>query len=109
VPCHYRTAERQPGVRYAVAGGVVTRVETRDPRYATLRGLHVGDTEASAIKAYGKRISVTPHPYFDKGHMLAVYSADRRFALVMETNDSGRIITLRGGKMPDVGWLEGCS
>jgi len=41
--------------------------------------------------------------------VLTVYSPDRKFALVMEANDQGRIITLRGGRLPEVGWLEGCA
>jgi hypothetical protein len=107
--CHYRTTEGQPGVRYALAGDVVTRIETRDGRYATVSGVHVGDSLARAQQAYGKRLADAPHPYFDKGHVLTVYSPDRRFALVMESNDQGRIITLRGGRLPEVSWLEGCS
>ncbi len=107
--CHYRSTVRQPGVRYAMAGDLITRIETRDPRYATVSGVHVGDSLARAQQAYGKRLVSGPHPYFDQGRMLSVYSPDRRFALVMETNDAGRIITLRGGRLPEVGWLEGCS
>ena len=107
--CQYRGVDSHPGVRFTLASGVVSRAETRDMRYATLSGVHVGDTLDRARQAYGKRLSVAPHPYFDHGHTLTVYSLDRRFALVMESNDSGRIITLRGGRWPDVGWLEGCS
>jgi hypothetical protein len=107
--CQYHAADSQPGVRYTVAAGVVSRIETRDSRYATVSGVHVGDTLDRARQVYGKRLTLAAHPYFDKGHMLTVYSPDRRFALVMESNDAGRIITLRGGRWPDVGWLEGCS
>jgi len=107
--CQYHGVASQPGVRYTLAAGMVSRIETRDSRYATVSGVRVGDSIDRARQAYGKRLSVAAHPYFDKGHMLTVYSPDRRFALVMESNDAGRIITLRGGRMPDVGWLEGCS
>lgn len=107
--CHFRATDAQPGVRYALAGDVITRIETRDARYATLSGVHVGDTLERAQQAYGKRLSVAPHPYFDKGRMLTVPSPDRRHALVMESNDQGRIITLRSGRLPEVGWLEGCA
>ena len=107
--CQYQGLDSHPGVRFTLASGVVSRAETRDMRYATISGVHVGDTLDRVRQAYGKRLSVAPHPYFDNGHTLTVYSPDRRFALVMESNDSGRIITLRGGRLPDVGWLEGCS
>lgn len=107
--CHLRESASQPGVRYAIRDGVLTRAETRDPRYATASGIHVGDSLAQALKAYGRRATVTPHPYFDRGKTLTIYSPDRRFALVIESNDGGRILTLRGGRLPDVQWLEGCS
>lgn len=107
--CQYPGVDSHPGVRFTLASGVVSRAETRDMRYATLSGVHVGDTLDSARQAYGQRLSVAPHSYFDNGHTLTVYSPDRRFARVMESNDSGRIITLRGGRWPDVGWLEGCA
>ncbi len=87
---------------------MITRVETRDARWRSASGVRVGSTLAQARRAYGKRLTVAPHPYFDRGHTLLVYSADRRFALVMEANDQGRIITLRGGRLPEVAWLEGC-
>ncbi len=106
--CAYSVSAAQPGVRYGVSAGVVTRIETRDPRYRSHSGLQVGDTAARAQQVYGKRLVSTPHPYFDKGRMLIVYAADKRFALVMESNDQGRIVTLRGGRSPEVTWLEAC-
>lgn len=107
--CHHRLSPLQPGVRYTLSGNLITRAETRDARYATVSGVHVGDTVAQALKAYGKRLTTTPHPYFAQGKVLTVYSPDRKFALVMESNDQGRIITLRGGRLPEVAWLEGCA
>jgi len=107
--CRFLTAERQPGVRYTVVGDQISRIETRDPRYTTVKGVHVGDPLDRARKVYGKRLSNAPHPYFDKGRMLTLYSPDRSHALVMESNDQGRIITMRGGRVPEVTWLEGCS
>jgi hypothetical protein len=107
--CHLRSTPTQPGVAYVVDQGVVTRMETRDARYLTVRGLHVGDEVKKVRQVYGARLSVRPHAYFARGLVLAVYSPDRRFALVMESNDAGRIVTLRGGMVPAVEFLEGCS
>jgi hypothetical protein len=107
--CHHRLSAQQPGVRFTLTGDVITRAETRDARYATVSGVSVGNTVAQAQKAYGKRLNTAPHPYFAQGKVLTVYSPDRKFALVMESNDQGRIITLRGGRLPEVGWLEGCA
>ena len=107
--CHVRGSAAQPGVVFVVDQGVVKRMETRDARYLTVRGLRVGDDVAKVRQVYGARLSVRPHAYFERGLLLAVYSPDRKFALVMESNDAGRIVTLRGGMLPAVEFLEGCS
>jgi len=107
--CQVRTSRAQPGVQYVVDKGVITRIDTRDKRWSTVRGLRVGDSEERARELYGKRLIVDPHPYFERGHRLSVLSSDRKFALVMESDDAGRIITLRGGRLPMVESLEGCS
>ena len=107
--CQLRSLAALPGVAYVVDKGVLARVETRDPRYATVSGVRVGDDVKKAQRAYGKRLKAAPHPYFARGQTLAVYSPDGKFALVMESNDAGRIIMLRGGLVPAVEFLEGCS
>lgn len=107
--CLFMRADHQPGVRYTVVGDQISRIETRDARYATVKGVRVGDRLDRARKVYGQRLKSAPHPYFDNGRMLTLYSSDRSHALVMESNDQGRIITLRGGRLPEVTWLEGCS
>ena len=106
--CSDSVAASQPGLRYAISAGTVARVETRDSRYRSVSGVQVGDSLSHAEQAYGKRLTSQPHPYFDKGRVLTVTSPDKRFALVMESNDQGRIITLRSGRLPDVTGLEGC-
>jgi len=107
--CHLRSTPAHPGVAYVVDQGVVTRMETRDARYLTVSGLRVGDEVRKVRQVYGARLSVRPHAYFARGLVLAVYSPDRQFALVMESNDAGRVVTLRGGMLPAVEFLEGCS
>lgn len=106
--CHYRHSSAQPGVRHAVLQGRITRSETRDARYTTASGLRVGDTLARAQQVYGARLQTGPHPYFDQGRTLTVSSGDKKHALVMETNNEGRILTLRAGRLPEVMSLEAC-
>lgn len=106
--CVARNASSRPGVRFLFDKGVLVRTDTRSPAYSSLRGARVGDSLATVRKLYGKQLVVTPHPYFDSGRILTVYSPDKRFALVMESNDSGQLITLRGGRLGAVERLEGC-
>ncbi len=108
-PCQKRTTTAQPGVVYIVDNGSITRVETRDARYHTISGVRVGDDAQKARQVYGSRVTVQPHLYFDKGLRLSVYAPDRKFALIMESNDGGRIIAMRAGAVPAVEQLEGCS
>jgi len=107
--CHLRSTPAQPGVTYVVDQGRVTRAETRDRRYRTVRGVRVGDPVDRVREIYGARLVVRPHAYFERGLMLSVYSPDRKFALVMESNDAGRLVILRGGMVPAVESLAGCS
>jgi hypothetical protein len=107
--CHLRNSAARPGVHYVVDQGRVLRMETRDPRHATVSGVRVGDEVQRVRRLYGDRLSVRAHDYFARGQVLAVYSPDRRYALVMESNDAGRIVTLRGGLVPAVEFLAGCS
>lgn len=107
--CQLRSAAGQPGVHYALRQGLLTRVETRDPRWPSGSGVQVGHDLARVRQVYGARLVEAPHPYFERGRMLMVYGRNKRSALVMESNNEGRVITLRGGRMPDVAWLEACS
>ncbi|MBP6903286.1 MAG: hypothetical protein KBC73_24570 [Burkholderiaceae bacterium] len=107
--CQLRSAAGQPGVHYALRQGLLTRVETRDPRWPSSSGVQVGDGLARVRQVYGARLIESPHPYFERGRMLVVYARNKRSALVMESNNDGRVITLRGGRLPDVTWLEACS
>lgn len=107
--CVVRSAANRPGARFFFDQGVLVRTDTRSPDYPTLRGARVGDGTDKVRRLYGQQLVVTPHPYFERGRILTVYSPDKRFALVMESNDNGRIITLRGGRKSAVERLEGCS
>ena len=86
----------------------ITRLETADPRFRTKSGVRVGDSEADARKTYGKRLEVKRHKYYETGHYLIVRSADDRYALLMET-DRKKIVYIRAGVWPSVGYWEGCN
>ena len=102
-----------PGVLVMLDEGRVARVEiVRESRIATSAGARIGDTEARIKELYKGRVAVTPHEYTD-GHYLTVTpepgsEADRNYRLVFET-DGNRVLRYRGGKLPQVGWVESCS
>jgi len=90
--------------------GRVARVDIVDAGISTQEGVHVGDAEARINTLYAGHVQTTPHKYTD-GHYMTVTPAvpeDSSFRLVFETN--GKAVTrYRGGKLPEVEWVEGCS
>ncbi len=103
--------EAPPGVLVMLDEGLVARVDvTRDSPIATSRGARIGDTEARIKELYKGRVTVSPHEYTD-GHYLTVTppaGQDRNYRLVFET-DGNRVLRYRGGKLPQVGYVESCS
>lgn len=99
-----------PEVLFMVVGGEFVRLDVRDSAVMTSKGARIGNSEAMIGRLYGAdRVMATPHAYTD-GHYLTVVPAgagdDHR--LVFETD--GRAVTeFRAGRLPMVGWVEGCS
>jgi hypothetical protein len=106
---HVRPSGRPPGVLLMVVSGQVARVEVTDSTVATAAGARVGDSEARINQLYPGRVQSTPHKY-TAGHYLTVRGAgaDSIHRLVFET-DGQRVTRYRGGRMPEVEWVEGCS
>jgi hypothetical protein len=52
-------------------------------------------------------VRVLPHKY-TAGHYLVVPATDTTFQLVFET-EGDTITAMRGGQLPQVQWVEGCS
>jgi hypothetical protein len=106
---HVRPPGGPAGVLLMVVGGQVARVEVSDSAVATTAGARIADTEARINQLYSGRVQTTPHKYTD-GHYLTVRGsgADSVHRLVFET-DGQRVTRYRGGRMPEVEWVEGCS
>jgi hypothetical protein len=107
---HVRPPTGPPGVLIMTVGDQVARVEVSDTTVATAAGARVGDSEARINMLYPDRVQTTPHKYVD-GHYLIVRrdaGADSIYRLVFET-DGQRVTRYRGGRMPEVEWVERCS
>jgi hypothetical protein len=107
---HVRPPAGPPGVLLMTVRGQVARVEVSDTTIATTAGARVGDTEARINTLYPGRVQTSPHKYVD-GHYLVVRrgtAADSMYRLVFET-DGQRVTRYRGGRAPEVEWVEGCS
>lgn len=101
----------ESGLLLMVVDGRVARVELRDSSTSTAAGARIGDSEARVKALYPGRVRVEPHKYTD-GHYLIVprgAGADSLYRLVFETDAKGRVTLLRGGRYPEIQWIEGCA
>jgi hypothetical protein len=97
------------GASLLVVDDVIARVQVESGAARTAEGVRIGDSEARVKEVYGDRVTVTPHKYV-LGHYLTVAPAtpaDSGFRLLFET-DGQRVTSYRAGRLPEVGWVEGC-
>jgi hypothetical protein len=109
--CDYPRSGRFPaGVQVMVDGQRVVRVEVDSGPVATAEGARIGDTEARIRELYPQRVTVEPHRYTNGNYLMVrgATPADTTRLLVFETD--GRVVErFRGGQVPQVQWVEGCS
>jgi hypothetical protein len=98
------------GVSVMVVKGKVARIDIDTGSVTTEDGAKIGDTEDHIKSIYGDEVKVEPHKYIEGGHYMTVAgdSASAGKALVFET-DGKRVTMFRGGRLPEVKWVEGCS
>ncbi len=99
-----------PGVLIMAEGGRVVRIDVRNPAIKTPEGIKIGSTEAEVQQRYAGLVEAQPHKYSD-GHYLVVTPrnpADSNLRIVFET-DGKKVETFRGGLVPQVQYVEGCS
>jgi hypothetical protein len=110
--CGYASLAGAPGsVSAMFIDGVLARVDVRDSgSVRTESGARVGDSEQRIDSIYRGRVKVEPHKYTD-GHYLIVSPespADSAFRLIFET-DGKNVVEYRAGRLPEVGFVEGCA
>ncbi len=98
-------------VSLMLTNGLVARIDINPGSdIRTLRGAGIGDSEDRIKSLYPDRIQVSRHKYTN-GHYLtfipksSIYQAYR---IVFET-DGFKVVNYRVGKLPEVGYVEGCS
>jgi hypothetical protein len=106
--CFYDASERHPNVAFMIIRGRVARIDVHGKGVRTSAGIQVGDSEAGALKAYGRAMKVEPHAYIpDEGHYLTVRSKDGRYGIRFET-DKGKINMFYAGRADAIQYIEGC-
>ena len=105
--CTYlKPAPGPDGLTLMVLDGRIARVDVTAPEIPTAEGIRVGDTEARVRDVYGPaNVSISPHKYTSGRYLTIAPDQDSR--LVFET-DGVRVTRYRGGRLPEVEWVEGC-
>lgn len=98
------------GVNVMVVNGKIARIDVDTGAVTTEDGGKIGDSEDRIKTIYADDLTVEPHKYIEGGHYLTVVgdSTTAGKALVFET-DGQHVTSFRGGRLPEVKWVEGCS
>lgn len=99
-------------VGFMVSNDTIARVDIFAGSDITTRsGAKIGMTEAQIIGLFGDKIVISPHPYVAGGKYLTfvpVDEVDKNFRVIFETDENGIVTSYRAGRLPEVGWIEGC-
>src|SRR5436853_180616 len=98
------------GLVVMLVNGKIARIDVDSGVVTTEDGVKIGDSEDKVKTVYGDDVKVEPHKYIEGGHYMTILgdSASAGKALVFET-DGKRVTAFRGGRLPEVKWVEGCS
>jgi hypothetical protein len=94
------------GISIMTTRGRLARVGLYRGTWRTITGIQIGDTEAEVRERY-PRLRTRPHPYDPDGQYLIVPGPNRR--VVFETDGDDRVTSFRGGRMPEIMYIEGCA
>ncbi len=107
---YYKPASGLSGVNFMVAKGQISRVDIESNRITTIHGAKIGDTEAKIKSLYPNQIQVSRLANSEKGKLLTVIperASDSNFRIMFET-DGQQVRRIKAGKLPEVGYIEGC-
>ncbi len=94
------------GISLMTTRGRLARVGIYRGTWRTIVGVQIGDTEDEVRERY-PRLRTRPHPYDPDGQYLIVPGPNRR--VVFETDGNDEVTSFRGGRMPEIMYIEGCA
>lgn len=90
--------------------GRFVRYDVRGANTTAPGGGRVGLAGDDIRRLYAGRVEESPHEYVPGGKYLRVADpASKDRALLFEVDEHGRVTTWRAGRVPQVGYVEGCS
>lgn len=106
--CRQGKLKKYPDMYFMVENGIVTRADVDgEKNVPNAYGVKLGDP-MEEFKTKHPEIKIKPHTYIDGGFYLFLHSKDGRRAIVIEETE-GKASAIRGGMLPSVGYVEGCS
>jgi hypothetical protein len=97
------------GTAVLVVNDTLVRVDVfRASTTATAAGARIGDTADHIRSLYPGRVRAEPHKYTSGQYLIVLAPSDTTYRLIFETDEQGRVTRYRGGRMPEVGWVEVC-
>jgi hypothetical protein len=105
-PCAIWNIRGAPGLAVMTIRGRLARVDAYRGGWRTSTGIRRGDSEAEVRERY-PRIVTRRHPYNPAGQYLIVPGPNRR--VVFETDGDDAVTSFRGGRVPEVMYIEGCA
>jgi hypothetical protein len=103
---HVKVAAWPEGTSMMVTEGTIARVDVNSPSIRTAAGARVGDTEERIRSLYPAGVEEKPHEYTDGNYLIVTPSPGGQ--IIFET-DGTTVVRYRAGRLPEVGWVEGCS
>jgi hypothetical protein len=94
------------GLSLMTTRGRLARVYIGSGPWRTSLGIRLGDSESKVRSRY-RRLRTRPHEYEPGGQYLIVRGPNRR--VVFETDAGDRVTGIRGGRVPEVMYIEGCA
>ena len=108
--CEYFSPSDLDGVSFMVVDGEVARADVTEPTVATLRGeIRVGASEEAVRETYGDQLEEGEHEYDPEGSVLTFVPDDPADTRLVFETDGSKVTSMRGGRVPEVKYVEGCS
>jgi hypothetical protein len=98
------------GTALMIVNDTVVRVDiSGSSTTSTAAGARIGDTRERIDSLYAGRVRAEPHKYTKGQYLIVPAPSDTTRELLFETDEQGRVIRYRAGRLPEVAWVEVCS
>jgi hypothetical protein len=107
--CHYVYPDlKNVSIGFMVEENIITRIDIYKNNYSTDTGITIGQSEKMIYYKYNRRSIIEQiHPYIGKEGKYIIVNTQKGYQIIFET-DHGLITSFRTGKLPSVGYIEGC-